>query len=207
MLTLQSHPQYSQGEQVDPKRTRLSPPPQNGRLKQGPLPSPVTHKESTGDASEGFKEGTQSPQAVRSPRGPGGLSSGQDVFELSATIADLHRKNNTFPGEVYVRLAAEVLADASRGKENREFQYAVLCSASIAGGSQVVLPIPFFYCRHARPGQETVGIAVHRILLNEVLSSGMSRWQGVGQTGADRLRRHRIPSAPRCASAIIFAGA
>jgi hypothetical protein len=77
-------------------------------------------------------------------------------------------------------------------------------SASIAGGSQVVLPIPFFYYRHARPGQETAGIAVHRILLNEVLSSGMSRWQGVGQTGADRLRRHRIPSAPRCAGVMIF---
>lgn len=85
-----------------------------------------------------------------------GLSSGQDVFELSATIADLHHKDDTFPGEVYIRLAAEVLADTSaagagpieyeglremhleevefRGKENRKFQYAVLCSASIAGG-------------------------------------------------------------------------
>ncbi|KAF1838355.1 Pkinase-domain-containing protein [Decorospora gaudefroyi] len=68
---------YSQGEQVDPKRTRLSPPPANGRLKQGPLPSPVTHKESTGDASEGYKEGTQSPPPDRASqtRGPGGLSS------------------------------------------------------------------------------------------------------------------------------------
>jgi hypothetical protein len=85
-----------------------------------------------------------------------GLSSGQDVFELSATISELHRKNNTFPGEVYVRLAAEVLADTRaagagpieyeglrevhledvefRGKENRKFQYAVLCSGSVAGG-------------------------------------------------------------------------
>lgn len=84
-----------------------------------------------------------------------GLSSSQDVFELSATISELHRKNDTFPGEVYVRLAAEVLADTRaagagpieyeglrevhleevelRGKENRKFQYAVLCSASIAG--------------------------------------------------------------------------
>jgi hypothetical protein len=85
-----------------------------------------------------------------------GLSSGQDVFGLSATIADLHHKNDTFPGEVYIRLAAEVLADTSaagagpigyeglrevhleefefRGRENRKFQYAVLCSASLAGG-------------------------------------------------------------------------
>ena len=45
------------------------------------MPSPVTNKESTGDASEAYKEGTQSPppgrhsQAVKSPHGPGGLSS------------------------------------------------------------------------------------------------------------------------------------
>ncbi|KAL6706868.1 serine/threonine protein kinase [Coniothyrium glycines] len=72
----------SQGEQVDPKRTRhsrLSPPVSQSRIKQGQLPSPITHKEST--ASDGYKEGTVSPpngrpsQAVRSPRGPGGLSS------------------------------------------------------------------------------------------------------------------------------------
>jgi serine/threonine-protein kinase Chk2 len=83
VLTVQLQ-QHSQGEQVDPKRTRhsrLSPPPTNGRLKQGPLPSPVTNKESTGDASGCYKEGTQSPppgrpsQAVRSPRAPGRLSS------------------------------------------------------------------------------------------------------------------------------------
>ncbi|KAF1945412.1 Pkinase-domain-containing protein [Clathrospora elynae] len=67
----------SQGEQVDPKRTRhsrLSPPP-NGRLKQGPLPSPVTDKAST-ETSGAYKEGTQSTSPSRpSPRGPGGLSS------------------------------------------------------------------------------------------------------------------------------------
>ena len=80
-------------------------------------------------------------------------------------------------------------------------------SASIAGGSQVVLPIPFPHYRHAGRGREAVGIAVHRVLLNVVLSSGVSRWQGGSQTGADRLRRHRIPFAPRCAGAMIFAGA
>ncbi|KAH6839673.1 hypothetical protein BKA58DRAFT_455489, partial [Alternaria rosae] len=68
---------YSQGEEAEPKRTRhsrLSPPP-NGRLKQGPLPSPVTHKESTGDASEGYKEGTQSPPPSKPSQARGGLSS------------------------------------------------------------------------------------------------------------------------------------
>jgi hypothetical protein len=40
-----------------------------------------------------------------------GMAGGQDAVELSAAMADLHPKNDTFPGEVYMRLAAEVLAD------------------------------------------------------------------------------------------------
>lgn len=84
-----------------------------------------------------------------------GMVAGQDVVELSAAVADLHPKNDTFPGELYMRLAAEVLDDTVavsarieyeglqerhleeirfRGKENRKFQYAVLYSAAVAGG-------------------------------------------------------------------------
>jgi hypothetical protein len=85
-----------------------------------------------------------------------GMAAGQDAVELSAAVVDLHPKNDTFPGEVYMRLAAEVLADNTeaasgrveyeglrerhlgevgfRGKENRKLQYAVLCSAAVAGG-------------------------------------------------------------------------
>lgn len=85
-----------------------------------------------------------------------GITAGHDVFELAADVADLHPKNDTFPGEVYMRLAAEVVAatdDAGanpieyeglrerhleeirfRGKDNRKIQYAVLCSAAVAGG-------------------------------------------------------------------------
>jgi hypothetical protein len=85
-----------------------------------------------------------------------GLAADQDVFQLSAAVADLHPKNDTFPGEVFMRLAAEVVADTTvagagpisyvglrerhlaeyefSGKENRKFQYAVLCSAAVAGG-------------------------------------------------------------------------
>jgi hypothetical protein len=84
-----------------------------------------------------------------------GMAAGQDAVELSAAVVELHPKNDTFPGEVYMRLAAEVLADTVaaggrveyeglrerhldevgfRGKENRKFQYAVLCSAAVAGG-------------------------------------------------------------------------
>ena len=39
------------------------------------MPSPVTHKESTGDASEGYQEGTQSPPPGKSSQAKGGLSS------------------------------------------------------------------------------------------------------------------------------------
>jgi serine/threonine-protein kinase Chk2 len=78
---LTAHLQQSQGEQVEPKKvrhSRLSPGP-TSRLKQGQLPSPITNKEST--ASDDYKEGTATPpnerqsQAVRSPKGLGGLSS------------------------------------------------------------------------------------------------------------------------------------
>jgi hypothetical protein len=85
-----------------------------------------------------------------------GLATGNDVFELSAAVADLHPKNDTFPGEAFLHLAAEILrdtvaADAGpieyeglrerdldevqfRGKDNRKIQYAVLCAGAIAGG-------------------------------------------------------------------------
>jgi hypothetical protein len=74
-------------------------------------------------------------------------------------------------------------------------------------GNQIVFPISFPHFRRPRPGREMVGIAVHGVSPDEEWSDGVSRWQGAGQTGADRLRRRRIPFAPRCAGAMIFAGA
>ncbi|MCU0310680.1 MAG: hypothetical protein MUE36_07035 [Acidimicrobiales bacterium] len=85
-----------------------------------------------------------------------GLAAGQDVSDLVDAVAGLHPRNDPFPGEVFMRLAAEVVADTTAagagpisysglrerhlaeyelvGKENRKFQYAVLCSAAVAGG-------------------------------------------------------------------------
>jgi hypothetical protein len=85
-----------------------------------------------------------------------GLAAGADVFELTTSIADLHPKNNTFPGEVFMALAADALeiADTTRdnpipyeglretylpecefrGRDNRKIQYAILTSASVRGG-------------------------------------------------------------------------
>lgn len=85
-----------------------------------------------------------------------GLVAGDDVFELAASVADLRPKYNTFPGEVFMDLAADALeiADATRndpipyeglreiylpecefrGRDNRRIQYAILTSAAVRGG-------------------------------------------------------------------------
>ncbi|KAJ4352706.1 serine/threonine protein kinase [Ascochyta clinopodiicola] len=55
----------SQGEQIEPKRVRgqrqLSPSDPHRHIKQGQLPSPITHKESTGTTDDERKEGTVTP--------------------------------------------------------------------------------------------------------------------------------------------------
>ena len=85
-----------------------------------------------------------------------GLASGADVHGLTASIADLHPKNNTFPGEVFMGLAADAFEVAGvtrdrpiayegfretylpecefRGRENRKVQFAILTSAAVRGG-------------------------------------------------------------------------
>ncbi len=85
-----------------------------------------------------------------------GLADGADVHQLAASIAPLHPKNNTFPGEVFMGLAADALDTASatrhepipyaglretylpecefRGRDNRKIQFAFLTSAALRGG-------------------------------------------------------------------------
>ena len=85
-----------------------------------------------------------------------GLARGDDANQLSSEIADLHVRNNTFPGEVFMELAADALdlvgderADGVvyrdllsqhlaevefRGKEHRRIQYAVLAPFAVRGG-------------------------------------------------------------------------
>jgi hypothetical protein len=85
-----------------------------------------------------------------------GLADGADATELAASVADLHPKNNTFPGEVFMGLAADALEIAAatreepipyeglretylaecefRGRQNRKIQYAILTSAAVGGG-------------------------------------------------------------------------
>lgn len=85
-----------------------------------------------------------------------GLASGDDVFALTANTADLHPKNDTFPGQVFIGVAASALELAGfdranplhyeglretylpecefRGRENRKIQYAILTSTAVGAG-------------------------------------------------------------------------
>lgn len=85
-----------------------------------------------------------------------GLARGADAHQLSADIAELHRRSNTFPGEVLMELAADALDLADygrdcrveyrtlltrhlpevefRGKEHRRIQYTVLTAFALQGG-------------------------------------------------------------------------
>ncbi|MBV9207756.1 MAG: hypothetical protein JO037_20670 [Actinobacteria bacterium] len=86
-----------------------------------------------------------------------GLARDADIFELISELAPLHPRNNTFPGEVFLTLAADALdwcrasrADplpleglrerflpecTFRGRENKKLQYAVLAAAALHGGT------------------------------------------------------------------------
>jgi hypothetical protein len=85
-----------------------------------------------------------------------GLAHDVGVFELLDQLAPLHPRNNTFPGEVFLGLAADALdwSGASRagpvtlegtrerflpectfrGRDNRKLQFAVLAAAAQHGG-------------------------------------------------------------------------
>jgi hypothetical protein len=87
-----------------------------------------------------------------------GLARDADIFELVSELAPLHPRDNTFPGEVFLRLAADALdwcgagrADplpleglrerflpecAFRGRQNTKLQYAVLAAAALHGGTE-----------------------------------------------------------------------
>jgi hypothetical protein len=87
-----------------------------------------------------------------------GLARDADIFELVSELAPLHPRDNTFPGEVFLRAAADALdwCGASRaeplsleglrerflpervfrGRQNSKFQYAVLAAAALQGGTE-----------------------------------------------------------------------
>jgi hypothetical protein len=86
----------------------------------------------------------------------GGLARDEDIFEVITELQPLHPRDNTFPGEVFLRVAADVLdwsgpsrtdpmplegirerflpECAFRGRENRRLQFAILAAAALRGG-------------------------------------------------------------------------
>lgn len=89
------------------------------------------------------------------------VETGSDIFESLDQIRPLHPKNNTFPGEVFIRLAADALYEGGagrvhpigeegiverylpecefRGRDNDKIRYAVLAAAATHGGVEVDL--------------------------------------------------------------------
>ena len=87
-----------------------------------------------------------------------GLARDDGIFELVSELAPLHPRDNTFPGEVFLHLAADALdwcgasrsgplaleglrerflpECAFRGRQNKKFQYAVLAAAALHGGTE-----------------------------------------------------------------------
>ncbi|HEX4657877.1 MAG TPA: hypothetical protein VH307_10860 [Streptosporangiaceae bacterium] len=87
-----------------------------------------------------------------------GLARDADIFELASELLPLHPPNNTFPGEVFLHVAADALdwcrasrADplpleglrerflpecTLRGRQNNKLQYAVLAAAALHGGTE-----------------------------------------------------------------------
>jgi len=87
-----------------------------------------------------------------------GLARDADIAELLSELAPVHPRNDTFPGEVFLRLAADALewCGASRaeplplerlrerflpeatfrGRQNAKLQYAVLTAAAVHGGTE-----------------------------------------------------------------------
>jgi hypothetical protein len=85
-----------------------------------------------------------------------GLARGDDANDISASVADLHVRNDTFPGEVFMQLAVDALEHVGvarddpfdygelvsvhlpevdlRGRSRSRFQYAVLTTFAVRGG-------------------------------------------------------------------------
>jgi hypothetical protein len=87
-----------------------------------------------------------------------GMARDTGISELAGELAALHPRDNTFPGEVFLQVAADALewcgasrADplalegmaerflpecAFRGRQNKKLQFAVLTAAALRGGAE-----------------------------------------------------------------------
>jgi hypothetical protein len=87
-----------------------------------------------------------------------GMARDTGVSELAGELAALHPRDDTFPGEVFLQVAADALEQcgasragplalegmperflpecAFRGRENKKLQFAVLAAAALRGGTE-----------------------------------------------------------------------
>src|SRR5258708_39192656 len=87
-----------------------------------------------------------------------GLAQDADLFHMMRELAPLHPRDNTFPGEVFLHVAADALdwcgasrADplalermrerfvpecAVRGRQNNKLQFTILAAAALRGGTE-----------------------------------------------------------------------
>ncbi len=89
------------------------------------------------------------------------LEAGEDIFDALDQVRPLHPRDNTFPGEVFIAVAADALAEGGvsrarplseeglverylpecefRGRDNRKIRYAVMAAAAVHGGLELDL--------------------------------------------------------------------
>lgn len=99
---------------------------------------------------------TDSDRVEAAGRFLSGLGRGEELSELAAALGHLHPRHNTFPGEVFLRIAVDALELAAvgcenpityeglldnhltehefRGREHRKIQFAVLAGGAARGG-------------------------------------------------------------------------
>lgn len=139
-----------------------------------------------------------------------GLATDQDVLELSDLVEGVHPKGDTFPGEIYLELFAEVIVDTSAagagpiryeglrerhlrehplfGKQNRKFQYAVLCGAALAGGLE-----PDLHDEVSWWGTDDFWFYALLALVAVVRASAESRELAVSEVARSLADRHQTP--------------
>ena len=130
-------------------------------------------------------------------------------------LAPLHPRDNTFPGEVFLRIAADALdwceasrADplalegmperflpecAFRGRQNKKLQFAVLAAAALHGGAEPDLLDEVAWWQTDDFWQYALYAAVAYIRA----AAGPGRRAGApGMPGTGRARRARSPNEP-----------
>jgi hypothetical protein len=69
----------------------------------------------------------------------GGIASGRDIHQVSGEIAPLHPRHNTFPGEVFLDLAADA-SELSGATRERSVEYEGIRERYLPSASSAATP-------------------------------------------------------------------